>query len=241
MKDYKKLIEKGSDFLTTAQKILESYKKESGNSFTVYPRHNGGRLGGHYHDVNQSELSMLLSNYHEWVKDIIEFIETTNEDKIEISYFKDTDNIPKDLYEVNNESRPELIKDIVGEVRNKNNKLRELYSKSTLRGKEKIILQINTARMELKRKDEDEVKISFRLKDGENKRFKYLVEIAENPKVSGKSLIELANTANLQNLSKEIGKLNKYISTNLDIESDLIVNDNSSGYKIDDKYSVEID
>lgn len=69
----------------------------------------------------------------------------------------------------------------------------------------------------------------FRKVNGKNKRFEYIVKLAQNEKISGS---KLSNTSS-QNISTEITKINLRLIDNLDLTHDVIKNDDNSGYEID--------
>jgi len=116
-------------------------------------------------------------------------------------------------------------------------RLKEIKTKidETL-GVEKIILQISEERKEIMRKNDNRFKHSFRKTLGINKRFGYLVKICKNPKISG---YELCGSATLQNLSKEIKKINYVVKNKLKLLDELIINEGHSGYEINNKYKIE--
>lgn len=97
----------------------------------------------------------------------------------------------------------------------------------------KIRLHINVQRKEIKRVD-NEFKHSFLKAMGINKRFEYLIAICKNPQISGN---DLRGRATIQNLSKEIKKMNVALRDKLFLGDDLIVN--NGGYEINNKFIVE--
>lgn len=107
--------------------------------------------------------------------------------------------------------------------------------RSIYKNNEVIILQINEEKKEVTRKDNFKFKHSFRKPSGINKRFEYLIKIHHSPKISGYDL----GSPSLQNISKEINKLNKKLGGSLKLSDDLIINEGNSGYEINPKYKIE--
>ncbi|HNW71679.1 MAG TPA: hypothetical protein PKZ36_00285 [Candidatus Paceibacterota bacterium] len=99
-----------------------------------------------------------------------------------------------------------------------------------------IILMIDEVKKEIFRKDNNKFIHRFRKTHGKNKRFEYIINIYNNPKIGGS---DLAKGGTLQNLSKEINNLNKKIKTELRLSEKIIVNDDNTGYQINDKYNIE--
>lgn len=95
-----------------------------------------------------------------------------------------------------------------------------------------IILQISEERKEIIC---NKFKHSFRKATGANKRFEYLIKIYKNPKIGGSDL----GSSTLQNVSKELKKLNVIIKNKLKLSDDLIINNGNSGYEINNKYKIE--
>lgn len=101
----------------------------------------------------------------------------------------------------------------------------------------KNIFIINEERKEIFRKDKKKFKYTFR-KSNKNKRFEYLIKIYHNPKVSG---YDLAGVGKLQNLSKELRTINDTLKNKLKLSEDFILNDNNTGYQVNDKYYIEFE
>lgn len=121
-------------------------------------------------------------------------------------------------------------------------KLKEIKTKiDEASGVEKTILQISKERKEIMRKDNHKFKRSFRSPQGKNKRFEYLIKIYDNPKISGRDLEPDPDLIGkkLQNLSKEIRKMNGSFKNKLNLPDNLIVNESNSGYEINSKYYFE--
>lgn len=98
------------------------------------------------------------------------------------------------------------------------------------------IFIINEDRKEISRKDNKKFKHEFRKIHGKNKRFEYIIKIYNIPQISGS---KLAGVGNLQNLSKELREINNTLKDKLKLSEDFILNDNNTGYKINDKYHIE--
>ena len=94
----------------------------------------------------------------------------------------------------------------------------------------RIILKIDTEAKTITRDDRKKLlQFSFRKVRGRNKRFNYLIKIAESPfGIIARKL----DTTTSQNISSEIAKTNKETKKLLKLPEYLIVNKGGSGYKI---------
>lgn len=97
------------------------------------------------------------------------------------------------------------------------------------------IFVIDEDKKEIFRKDNKRFNYIFR-KSSKNKRFEYLINVYHNPQISG---YDLAKGGSLQNLSKEIRKINDILKIKLKLSEEFILNDDNTGYKINDKYHIE--
>lgn len=101
----------------------------------------------------------------------------------------------------------------------------------------KIIIKIDTAKKTIARETGKEtLEYQFRKSDGKNKRFEYIVTIAQNPKVGAKKL----SNATYQSISSEIMEINEIIKQGLKLTQDLIINKGNSGYEINKMYEIEL-
>ncbi len=71
----------------------------------------------------------------------------------------------------------------------------------------------------------------FRKTGGKNKRFEYILKIAQGSKMAASKL-----NSNFQTLSKEIDEINNRIEIDLALTKRFIVNDKNSGYEINERY-----
>lgn len=101
----------------------------------------------------------------------------------------------------------------------------------------KIIIKIDTARKTIARETSGgTLEYQFRKSDGINKRFGYIIMIAQNPKVGAKKL----SNASYQSISSEIIEINTIIKQELKLTQDLIINEGNSGYEINKPYEIEL-
>ena len=99
-----------------------------------------------------------------------------------------------------------------------------------------ITLKIDTDRKVVTRETEKgTLELAFRRSSGKNKRFEYLVKIAKNPRIGSK---ELSDTG-YQNVSSEIGKINKNTKEKLKLIEKLIINTDNTGYEINGLYKID--
>jgi len=99
-----------------------------------------------------------------------------------------------------------------------------------------VIFITDEDKKEIFRKDNKKFICKFRKIHGKNKRFEYIIKIYHKPQISGS---DLAGAGNLQNLSKELREINNTLKDKLKLSEDFILNDNNTGYKINDKYHIE--
>jgi len=100
---------------------------------------------------------------------------------------------------------------------------------SNITAKNKTTLKINKKNKTISKDSIKNLVCSFRKVNGKNKRFDYIVKLAQNEKIGGSKLSDTS----AQNLSTEIGKINMRLINDLDLTHNVIKNDNNSGYEID--------
>lgn len=105
------------------------------------------------------------------------------------------------------------------------------------KNKKKIILKINTDKKIITRESDNKIfEYSFRKAKGKNKRFEYVVKIAQNPKIGAKDL----NSKSYQTTSSEIKEINDTAKEKLKLIEDLIINHGNSGYEISNNYGIDL-
>ncbi len=106
----------------------------------------------------------------------------------------------------------------------------EIESVKKTKDNNKIILEIHKKSKTIS-KDSEGVNLScpFRRTNGKNKRFEYIVKLAQNTKIAGSKL----SSTSAQNISMEIKKINKRLLDKLDLTKNVIKNHDNSGYEID--------
>lgn len=237
---YTNLIERGLNLLKKAQSILIEYKKEE--SLSVRSKH-GYRLGDNYYFQNNHGLHIIIAEYQFWKENVLEFINSEFEDDIETLFFAEDGGISdrNRLEDGSNNLKIHFIENLITVIKDRNDRLRELYNKNIVPGKDtsKNIFYINQDTMEIIKKDNDKFQYKFSKRNGVNNRFTYLIEIIKNNNISAKKLIDFTKTNNVQNLSKEIAEINKIFKGKLGIMDDIINNQKNTGYRINKKYSFE--
>lgn len=225
---YDDLMDRGLKLISEAHNIIEKYTDKYKDEKVIYKK-------GICFDI-------VVMEYHKWVNDTKQFFETSFRNKVEASFFGVIDSVPSfDWLNDNWYLDVDFISkgtpfNIIKEVNKKLERIRNIYNKENKN--KKIILQIKKERFEIIKKDSG-FSYSFRKIEGNNKRFKYLIKIKEKPQISAKDLMEHSDTKTMQNLSKEISKLNEIIKKKLNIEDQLILNKNNTGYEINEKYEIE--
>lgn len=164
------------------------------------------------------------------IRSIVDFLKE-NGIEIEVTYDFDSFPIPREVAYINNETIARIKSGSVKDLQDKIRILKETFSD----GDEKIVIQIDEEKKEVMLKDKPKLKHSFRKTHGINKRFEYLIKIHQIPKIGGSDL----GSKTLQNVSKEIKKLNEKLGGSLKLSDDLIINKDKTGYEINPKYKFE--
>ncbi len=174
-----------------------------------------------------TEAEILVSKLREFSK--IDFITSTNKytNKDDHDYEFHTNNL---LLSVNNPTTLKKIGILFDSENTQSSKTTENFKKeSQFSTSSKIILKIDKKDKKIiKNCNNKTLSCAFRGGNGKNKRFEYIVKLAQGKKISGS---KLSNTS-AQNLSTEIGKINKRLTVDLELVYDVIKNDNNSGYEI---------
>ncbi len=228
-KKYNNLIESGLELLSKAQSYIDTFD------------HN--RVYGPSDLEEVSSSFDIVEEYHNWVKSIIKFYKSDDDkDKILTSFFKEVDGVPtldwlEDNHYMEGDPMPASIAtSILTEGKKKLEYIRKIYGTENVGNDKKIILLVNKKTNEITVKDKNHLKHSFRRTYGINKRLGYLIKIYKTPKIGG---AVLAGTPKLQNISKELKKINADLMEDLDLQDNVIMNDNNSGYYINPKYIFE--
>lgn len=231
---YQDFIDEGSRLLDETQSLLSDYQINKQYGFTGP---NSANLGSDYSEL--WKLDSVIDDYNNWKHNIVKFLAKEPQAQNANFSFSQNDGIPQ-KYQLTNLTREmylELGSILKNELKTKTiilNELKNLQDKT-----EKIVLLIDKERRAVQREDTD-TKYTFRLKSGQNKRFEYLIKILEESKISGEALKDYNDTGSIQNVSKEIQKINKTLNKVLNLTNNIIINPNHSGYEINEKYILKL-
>lgn len=231
---YQDFIDEGSRLLDETQSLLSDYQI---NKQTFFSGPNSTNLGSDYSEL--WKLDNVIDDYNNWKHNIVKFLAKEPQAQNAHFSFSQNDGIPQ-KYQLTNLTREtylELGSILKNELKTKTkilNELKNLHDKT-----EKIILLINREKMTVQREDTN-IKYTFSIRNGQNKRFGYLIKIIQESNVSGEELKDYNNTGSLQNVSKEIKKINTTLNKMLNLTNDIIINPNHSGYEISEKYILKL-